>query len=127
MYVGGHDRAPHAPRRSERPGEPGALLDPSRAHGFRWRATTGPPTPPDARSAPGNPARSSGLRSLADPFHVAVDGHLAHRHDLASLDHDEPRAVGRPVVLARVRERRGDPPGVELPQALERLLEGLAG
>src|SRR3989442_8145098 len=65
IYVsGGHDRAPHAPRRSDRPGEPGALLDPSRAHGFRWGATTGPPTPPDARIAPGNPARSSIPRVL---------------------------------------------------------------
>src|SRR5439155_3658158 len=52
---GGHDRAPHAPPRSDRPGKPVALLDPSRAHGFTWGATTGPPTPPPAPTAAGNP------------------------------------------------------------------------
>src|SRR3989442_8145100 len=52
FQVGGHDRAPHAPRRSDRPGEPGALLDPSRAHGFRWGAPTGPPPPPPPPALP---------------------------------------------------------------------------
>src|SRR5438094_6134227 len=41
--VGGPDMAPHTPQRSERPGKPVALLD----HG------------PSARTAPGNPWRSS--------------------------------------------------------------------
>src|SRR5713226_574844 len=86
----------------------------------------GPPHPPTLGSAPGNPWHSSTLRSLADPLHVAVDRHLAYLHDLAVLDHDEPRPVGRPMVLVRIRERRGEPPGVELPQGLQRLLDRFA-
>src|SRR5262245_2841069 len=58
---------------------------------------------------------------LADPLHVAVHRDLAELHDLAALDGDEPRAVGGPMVLARVREGRGDPPRIELLQALEPL------
>src|SRR5262245_38399336 len=63
---------------------------------------------------------------LADPLHVAIDRDLAHRYDLAALDHDEPRAVGGPMVLVRVGERRRHPPGVELPQGLERVLDRFA-
>src|SRR5580765_3344634 len=65
--------------------------------------------------------------SLADPLHVAVDGDLAHLDDLAALDHDEPSPVGRPMVLARERKRRGDAPRVEILQALERLPDRLPG
>src|SRR2546426_6860864 len=55
---------PHTPRRSERPGTPVALLDHPRAHRSTWGAPTWPPTPPDARSAPGHPWRSSIIRVL---------------------------------------------------------------
>src|SRR5262245_65145415 len=64
--------------------------------------------------------------SLPDPLHVAVDRDLANLGDLAVLDQDQPRAVGRPMVLARERERRRDAPRVEVLQRLERLLHGLA-
>src|SRR5262249_16685283 len=74
-------------------------------------------SPRGTRSAP---------RSLADPLHVAVHRDLTHGHDLAVLYQDPPRGVGRSMVLGRVRERRRDPPRVELAQALERLLERLA-
>src|SRR5213596_127436 len=63
----------------ERPGEPVALLDHPRAHRSSWGAPRSPPslfkrrglrpprTPPaDARSAPGNPWRSSIIRVLID-------------------------------------------------------------
>src|SRR5712692_3406145 len=48
--MGGPDMAPHTPRRSEHPGEAGALLD-----------------PPDARSTPAKPARSSIPPTLGAP------------------------------------------------------------
>src|SRR5262249_57121524 len=65
--------------------------------------------------------------SLADPLHVAIDGDLAQLDDLAALDLHEARAVGGPMVLAAVRERRGDAPRVEVLQALERLSHRVAG
>src|SRR5437867_13255676 len=55
LKVGAPRWPPHPPR-SERPGEPVALLDPALIEGG------GPdmaPTPPDARDAPRNPGRSS--------------------------------------------------------------------
>src|SRR3989441_5853416 len=58
--------APHTPQRSERPGGPVALLDPACAHRSTWGAPRWPLTPPDARSAPGNPWRSSIIRVLID-------------------------------------------------------------
>src|SRR5215472_7368647 len=66
-------------------------------------------------------------RSLPDPLHVAIDGDLAHLDELAVLDHDEPGPVGGPMIFARKGERRRDPPGVEVPEALERLLDRLPG
>src|SRR5256885_2649274 len=46
VAVGGPDMAPHTPPRSERPGEPVALLDDPRvaSHRSTWGATTWPPT-----------------------------------------------------------------------------------
>src|SRR5438445_5295018 len=56
--------APHTPQRSERPGKPVALLGGGNTHRLTWGAPTWPPTPPSARSAPGNPWRSSVTRVL---------------------------------------------------------------
>src|SRR5207249_5479942 len=64
LDVGGPDMAPHTPQRSECRGEPVALLDSPRAHLSTWGAPTWPPTPPNARSAPGNPWHSSSSRVL---------------------------------------------------------------
>src|SRR5438445_596387 len=88
--------------------------------------TRGTPRSPALGSAPGNPRHSSTC-SLPDPLHVAVDGYFAHRHDLAALDQDEPGAIGRPMVFARIGEGRGDAPRVELVQGLQRFLDRLAG
>src|SRR5262245_3471076 len=87
-----------------------------------------PPGPAQLRALPDCRARPGACcaLSLPDPLHVAVDGDLAHLHDLAVLDHDEPRPVGRPVILARVGERRGQTPGVEVLETLQRLLDRLA-
>src|SRR2546427_13274560 len=58
----------------------------------------------------------------ADPLHVALHRDLLHGHDLAVLDHHQPRSVSRPMVLVRVGEGRGDAPRVPFPEGLERLL-----
>src|SRR6266852_7439882 len=71
--------------------------------------------PPHPSLSPGGEREGGGfaLRAtlyqalLADPFHVAVDGDLADLDDLAALDLDEPRAIGRPMVLVGIGERRG--------------------
>src|SRR5207249_12166076 len=51
-------------RRQE--GDDGQQADRRQAHLFMWGAPRWPPTPPDARSAPGNPWRSSIIRVLID-------------------------------------------------------------
>src|SRR5213078_3320526 len=55
------EMGPHTPRRSERPGEPGALLELALIEGGGSEMA---PTPPDARGAPGNLWRSSISRLL---------------------------------------------------------------
>src|SRR6266567_7393678 len=77
---------------------------------------------------PSPPRRGRGrARSLPDPFHVALDGDLTHLHDLAALDHDEPRPVGRSMVFGGVGEGRCQPPVLEVLQSLQCLLDRLAG
>src|SRR6266849_5265656 len=71
-------------------------------------------------------ARPGRLALLADPLHVALDGDLADLDDLAALDLDESRAVGRPMVLVGIGEGRGEPPRVELLEALEGVLHHFA-
>src|SRR5262245_66580469 len=72
-------------------------------------------------------SRSIGLALLTDPLHVALHRDLLHGHDLAVLDHHQPRAIGGPMVLVRVGERRGDAPRVPFLEAFERLLHAFAG
>src|SRR5207249_3602659 len=56
LLSGGPEMAPKPPKRSERPGKPVALLDKRAPF---WGPRDGPPNPPNVRSAPGNPWRSS--------------------------------------------------------------------
>src|SRR5919109_2948403 len=65
-------------------------------------------------------------RLLADPLHVTLHRDFLHGHDLALLDHDETRPVGRTMILARVGEGRRDAPRVPLLEGLQRLLHALA-
>src|SRR5262249_36672945 len=81
------------------------------------------PSPPRSPAA----GERGATLSLADPLHVAVDGDLAHLHDLAVLDHDEPPPVGRAMVLGRVGEGWRQPPGVEVLEGLERVLDRFTG
>src|SRR5881296_1484245 len=104
-------------RRSERPGEPVALLDHPRAHRSSWGAPRWPPslfkrrglrpprTPPaDARSAPGNPWRSSIIRVLIDRRGGPRDGPPAS----SSEGGYAPLGLPRPT-LGAPRGTRGAP------------------
>src|SRR5881296_1427108 len=117
FYVGGPEMAPHTPRCSERPGEPVALLDHPRAHRSSWGAPRWPPslfkrrglrpprTPPaDARSAPGNPWRSSNIRVLIDRRGGPRDGPPAS----SSEGGYAPLGLPRPT-LGAPRGTRGAP------------------
>src|SRR5713226_6693698 len=90
----------------------------------RVEATPHPDLSPAGRGR--EEAGPGGLALLADPFHVALDGNLAHLDDFAVLDLDEPRSVSRPMVLAGIGEGRGEAPRVELLEALEGVLHRLA-
>src|SRR5438046_6382845 len=109
--------APHTPRCSERPGEPVALFDHPRAHRSSWGAPRWPPslfkrrglrpprTPPaDARSAPGNPWRSSIIRVLIDRRGGPRDGPPAS----SSEGGYAPLGLPRPT-LGAPRGTRGAP------------------
>src|SRR5437879_13764090 len=78
--VGGPETAPHTPQRSERPGKPVALLDHA----------------PSARSAPGNPWRSSITRpALGAPRETRGAPRRSGRKVAEHAARSEERRVGK--------------------------------
>src|SRR5439155_4846800 len=91
-----------ADRRQE--GDDGQQADRRQAHLFMWGAPRWPPTPPDARSAPGNPWRSSIIRVLIDRRGGPRDGPPAS----SSEGGYAPLGLPRPM-LGAPRGTRGAP------------------
>src|SRR6267142_2392505 len=107
--------APHTPQRSERRGKPVALLDSPRTVQIAWEAPKWPPTPPNARSAAGNPWRSSMSRLAlqVDRLHRLVAVRRVHHRvdgERAPVGRQRPGRLTRErlrltAVLARHRRR----------------------